>query len=213
MEGFVTAIEPQPRRGGKRVNVFLNDRYALSLPLELAESLCIGQFVSTEQFDSLHGGDEHARALDAALHFLGYRPRSESEIRTRLRSKGYAEVIVDQVMARLTELRLLDDRSFAAYWVEQRQGRAPRGRRLIDQELRSKGVSVDAIANATEDSVDESELAYSAGQKRANALASLDEREFKQRLGAYLQRRGFDWESIASAIRRLRAETQQNRIP
>jgi len=39
MEGFVTAIEPQPRRGGKRVNVFLDDRYALSLPLELADSV------------------------------------------------------------------------------------------------------------------------------------------------------------------------------
>src|SRR5215212_1937714 len=145
MEGYVTAIEPQPRRGGKRVNIFLNDRYALSLPLELADSLRIGQFVSSEQFDTLHGGDERTRALDAALHFLGYRPRSESEIRTRLRTKGYAEVVIDQVMARLTELKLVDDQSFAAYWAEQRQGRAPRGRRLIDRELRSKGVSVDAI--------------------------------------------------------------------
>ncbi|HEX3245288.1 MAG TPA: RecX family transcriptional regulator [Chloroflexota bacterium] len=206
MEGYVTAIEPQPRTRGKRVNVFLNDRYALSLPLELAESLRIGQFVSSEQFDSLHGGDERARALDSALHFLGYRPRSESEIRTRLRSKGYADVIVDRVMARLAELKLVDDRSFAAYWLEQRQGRSPRGRRLIDGELRSKGVSPDTIASAAEDSADESELAYIAGQKRANALAALDEREFKQRLGAYLQRRGFDWESISSAIRRLRAD-------
>ncbi len=206
MEGFITAIEPQQRRGGKRVNVFLDDRYALSVRLDMADSLRVGQFISSEQFRRLCDGDERARALDAALQFLGYRPRSEKELRTRLKSKGYSDVILDHIIHRLGELDLVDDKAFAAYWVEQRQGRAPRGRRLIDQELRMKGVAVETIQNATEDSTDEAELAYRAGEKRARALASLDDREFKQRLGAFLQRRGFDWESISTAVRRLRAD-------
>jgi regulatory protein len=213
MEGFVTAIEPQQRRGGKRVNVFLDDRYGLSLKIELADSLRVGQFVSSTQFEALCTNDERSRAMDAALHLLGYRPRSEKELRTRLSSKGFNEHILDHVIARLGELKLVDDQAFAAYWVEQRQGRAPRGRRLIDRELRGKGVAVETAASAVEDASDEVELAYRAGQKRAAALASLDERAFKQRLGAYLQRRGFDWESVTSAVRRLRAELDQARVP
>jgi regulatory protein len=213
MEGFVTAIEPQQRRGGKRVNVFLDDRYALSLSVELADSLRVGQLVSSDQFDSLCRSDEQRRALDAALHLLGYRPRSEKELRNRLTSRGFRGDVLDHVFTRLRELKLVDDQAFAAYWVEQRQGRSPRGRRLIDRELRTKGVAVETVAQAVDESSDESDLAYRAGQKRAAVLASLDERTFKQRLGAYLQRRGFDWQAISTAVRRLRADTEQGRTP
>ncbi|MFN0071704.1 MAG: regulatory protein RecX [Chloroflexota bacterium] len=206
MEGVVTAIEPQQRGGGKRVNVFLNDRYALSLQLELADALRIGQFISSAQFLVLANSDERARAMDVALHLLGYRPRSEKELRARLHTKGYPAVILDQVIARLEELKLVDDQAFASYWVEQRQGRAPRGRRLINQELRMKGVDADVVADATRDSADEQELAYRAGLKKAQVLASLDERVFQQRLGAFLQRRGFDWDSVSTAVRRLRQD-------
>jgi regulatory protein len=209
MEGFVTAIEPQQRRGGKRVNVFLDDRYALSLKLELADSIRVGQFVSADQFEALHRNDQRSQALDAALHLLGYRPRSEKELRTRLTSKGFTGEVLEHAIARLRELKLVDDQAFAAYWVEQRQGRTPRGRRLIDRELRMKGVTADTVAQAVEGSSDESELAYRAGQKRAATLASLEERVFVQRLGAYLQRRGFDWEAISTAVRRLRADVDE----
>jgi regulatory protein len=211
MEGFVTAIEPQQRRGGKRVNVFLDDRYALSLKLELADSLRVGQFVSADQFEALHRSDERGRALDTALQLLGYRPRSEKELRTRLTSKGFTGDVLEHVIARLRELKLVDDQAFAAYWVEQRQGRNPRGRRLIDRELRMKGVAADTVTQAFDSSSDDSELAYRAGQKRAAALASLDGRTFQQRLSAYLQRRGFDWEAISTAVRRLREDVEQHR--
>ena len=188
MEGTITAIEPQQRRGGKRVNVFLEHRYALSIQIELADSLKVGQFISSATFGELCGRDERARAMDAALHFLGHRPRSEREIRTRLQSKGYSPEILDAIVARLAELKLIDDAAFATYWVEQRQGRAPRGRRLINQELRQKGVDAAVIEQASSPSVDDADLAYRAGLKKARSLALLDERTFRQRLGGFLQR-------------------------
>src|SRR5262245_24226293 len=116
MEGFVTALEPQQRRGGKRINVFLDGRYALSLESELADSLRVGQLISADKFNSLIGDDERARGLDVALQFLSHRPRSEREIRTRLRSKGFVDGLIDRVIARLVDLKLVDDREFAAYW-------------------------------------------------------------------------------------------------
>ena len=41
---------------------------------------------------------------------------------------------------------------------------------------------------------------------RAHQLAELDERAFKQRLGQFLARRGFDWDTIAAVVERLRSE-------
>ena len=53
---------------------------------------------------------------------------------------------------------------------------------------------------------DEADDAYRAVQKHAQRLAVADQREFRQRLGQYLLRRGFDWEAIESATNRLWAE-------
>lgn len=189
------------------MNVFLDDRYALSVDLELASTLQIGQHISEADFQRLRGDDERARAMDAALHLLGYRPRSEQELSTRLSGKGFAPELIQAVLERLAQLNLVNDQSFAEYWVQQRQGRAPKGQRLITQELRRKGIDAETAKTATDDAdADESELAYRAGQKKAQSLANLDAKTFQQRLGAYLQRRGFDWEATRTAERRLRAE-------
>jgi regulatory protein len=207
LEGTITQIAPQPRRGGRRLNVFLDDRYALSVDLELASTLHIGQHISHADFERLRGDDERARAMDAALRLLGYRPRSTQELTMRLAGKGFTPDLIHAVLERLARLDLVNDQSFAQYWVQQRQGRAPRGQRLITQELRRKGIDAETARQATdESSEDESELAYRAGLKKAQSLAGLDVRTFQQRLCAYLQRRGFDWEATRAAERRLRAE-------
>lgn len=206
MNGVITCIEAQARRGGRRLNVFLDDRYALSLTVELAAPLRVGQRLSEAEFEALCDTDERARALDSALRLLGYRPRSEQEIRERLSSKRYVPTTIDATVERLRQLKLVDDRAFAEFWTEQRRGRSPRGHRLIALELRGKGVQADVVQQVTGESEDESELAYRAGLKKARALATTDERDFRQKLAAYLQRRGFDWETVAGAVRRLRAE-------
>src|SRR5690348_1667809 len=79
--GTVSAIEQQERRGGKRCNVYLDGRYAFSLTTDLAlQELRVGDAVSAERHADLVVKDQQARALDAALTFLGPRPRSEREI-------------------------------------------------------------------------------------------------------------------------------------
>ena len=43
---------------------------------------------------------------------------------------------------------------------------------------------------------DDDDGAYRAAQRKAVSLRALDERTFKQRLGAFLQRRGYGYEII-----------------
>jgi regulatory protein len=204
----VSAIEPQERRGGKRCNVFLDGRYAFSLTTELAvQELRVGQAISAERYAALVVKDQQARAFDAALHFLGARPRSEREIRDRLARHEFDGQVVDRVVARLRELRLIDDAAFAAYWVEQRATHRPRGARLLKQELRQKGLSQDVVTEALPEE-DDQEGAYRAVQRKAASLRALDERTFKQRLGAFLQRRGYSYETMKAVVSRLWRETR-----
>ena len=45
--------------------------------------------------------------------------------------------------------------------------------------------------------------AYRAAVRRAHQLGELDERAFRQRVGQFLGRRGFEWDTIASVVERL----------
>src|SRR6266516_3730969 len=185
MEGIVTAIQPQRQRGGRRVNVFVDGRYAFSLERDLADLVRVGQPISELKTAELLLEDEQARAFEAALAFLSYRPRSEREVRERLQKKDVPPRILESVIERLRRLRLVDDQDFARYWVEQRQTHRPRGARLLRQELRRKGVDPDTTAAAleqSEETEDPVEAACRAGQRKAKALSSPDSREFQQRL-------------------------------
>src|SRR5829696_2727534 len=108
--GTVSAIEPQERRGGRRSNVYLDGRYAFSLTTDLAvQELHVGDAISAERYSAMVLKDQHARAYDAALHFLGARPRSEREIRDRLARHEFDVQVVDRVIERLRRIRLVDD--------------------------------------------------------------------------------------------------------
>jgi regulatory protein len=205
MDGIITAIEPQVRGGGKRANVFVDGRYAFSLTIDLAAGLRVGDAVDASTASRLLNEDQRARVYDAALRFLGTRPRSEREIRTRLAKHQFAPELIDGAIERLRRIGLVDDAAFAEYWVEQRQTHRPRGGRLLKQELRAKGVDVETATAAIPDD-DDAEGAYRAAQRKAQSLRALDERTFKQRLGAFLQRRGFSYDTTRSVVNRLWSE-------
>ena len=206
MAGTITAVEPQQRRGGRRYNVFVDGEFALSLDASLAVTLRVEQPLDDAALAALREADERQRALDAAFILLSYRPRSAREVETRLRQKGYSPTAIEAARARLDHYGLVDDAAFARYWVEQRQTYRPRGAAALRAELRARGVGAEEIATALPADADEDEAAYRAALPRLRRLAGLDRATFRQRLGAYLQRRGFGHAACAAAVERLWAE-------
>ena len=206
----MTALEPQTRRGGRRVNVFVDGRYALSLDVSVAAQLRVEQEVDAATLAELAAADERRRALDAAFGLLAYRPRSASEVEARLRQRGYSAAAIAAARARLDQFGLVDDGAFARYWVEQRQAFRPRGSAALRAELRARGVGAEEIASAVPADADEGDAAYRAALPRLRSLAGLDRRTFRQRLTGYLQRRGFGHGACAAAVERLWAEASAN---
>jgi len=205
MAGVITAVEVQAKRRN-RVNVYLDRAFAFGLTNLVAEQAGLrpGLFLSDEQIQRLLSAEAMQQALDTALAFLSYRPRSESEVRRNLSSKKIPEPLIDEVLARLRASGLIDDAAFARYWAENRETFSPRGQRLLKAELRQKGISPDTIAETLEASeVDELSGAYRVAEKKARSLRNLDKRTFWQRLSAHLARRGFDYEVIHEVVSRL----------
>jgi regulatory protein len=147
--------------------------------------------------------------LDTALRFLAQRPRTEYEVRQRLRRAGVDEAAAEATLRQLRQHRLVDDAAFARYWLEQRQTFRPRGARLLRAELARLGVEATLAreVTASESEAVTAEDAYRAAARRAGQLRGLERRAFEARLGAFLGRRGFEWDTIAGVVERLWQET------
>jgi hypothetical protein len=133
--GTVTKLQVQKRRRD-RVNVYLDGRYAFSLPEMEAVKLRRGQVLSDADIAQLRHRDELSKAYNLALGYLSYRPRSQAEVQTHLQRKGYHEALVAEVLARLQDAGLVDDVEFAQYWVENRMQFRPKGPVALRYELR-----------------------------------------------------------------------------
>ena len=199
----VTVIETQMKRKG-RVKVLLDRGFAFSLSLPVAAEVGLhkGQTLSLPEIEMLKSADRLQRSLNSILKYLSPRPRSEAEIRARLNRHGFDADTIQQVLAKLKERGLVDDIAFARFWRENRESFRPLSRRLIELELKQKGVNAETIAEATA-GVDDELSVYRAAQKKARSLEGLDYSSFRKRLGAFLKRRGFDYELINRTIDRI----------
>ena len=150
--------------------------------------------------------------MSAALHYLTRRPRSEAELRSRLRQRGFEDEYVDKTLSKLKEQGLTDDVAFARLWTENRESFSPRSRFLLQRELRKKGLGEETIAEAVE-GVDEESSAYRAAQKKARTLNTSDYSSFQSKLIGFLRRRGFGYEVCRRTVRQVwqeRSEGGQN---
>ena len=82
----------------------------------------------------------HEKAKQRAFRLLAMRARSEKELRSKLREKGFDESVVEAVASRLRELNYLNDESFAREWARNLAVNKLFGNRRIEASLMEKGV-------------------------------------------------------------------------
>jgi regulatory protein len=143
--------------------------------------------------------------FDCALRVLALRDHSETEVRRKLKQKGYDEGEIEGSVERLRELGYLDDARFARSFAESsiRNGRGYGAR--LKMELARRGVAGVIVQETLQ------ELGEEFGE--AETLARTIERRFsgfdphnatekeKRKVVAYLQRKGFTLSAILAGLR------------
>ncbi len=134
------------------------------------------------------------------------RPRSEFEIRTRLKEKGYGDSIIDEVVEELRKAGDIDDEKFARFWIESRMHLNPVGDVILRHELKQKGVRdsvIEATLEAKIKNFDEYEVAFNMARDRFERFKKLDRPKAAKRLYDFLVRRGFKYENVQKIIEEL----------
>lgn len=201
-------------RRGDRISIYIDEKFTLSLEKNLVVDLGIykGLGVTKRDIKGWERVDMCERLYKNVLNLITRRPRSKREIYLYLERKLFKveekERIVQKVLLKLEKQGYIDDLSFATWWVNERMSYKPRGKFLIQQELRQKGVNHDIIARAIEkaglDSEKEMEYALKLGKKKKKFLGNLKNDKDKRKFFNYLIGKGFGYSVIRRVYEKLK---------
>jgi regulatory protein len=204
--GLITKIERQ-QKNKKRYSIYINEEYSFSVHEDvlISHSISKGDEIDGNGLKQILKEEEKKKCERLGLHYLSYRPRTVAEMVRHLKAKEYDEDTIDDLTQEWIKLGYLDDLAFAKQWVEERVRYKKKGRLLLREELKQKGVST-KIVHEVLDHVDQEEeykACLELAQKKIKTLKNLVDQKEKYKLYSYLQRRGFTFELIQSVLLEL----------
>ena len=167
--------------------------------------LRVGLEIEAEVLQKLIQADEDMRAKNCALELLSSQSYSKNQMAHQLDQKGFSTEAIDITLEDLEQLGHIKDENFAKQWVARRQRSKPKGKKLLEHELTNQSIdktTVDRVLAGIHDA-EETDIALQVARKQAKRYQALPLDVAKRRLHGFLLRRGFDYETIQSVIKRV----------
>jgi regulatory protein len=204
----ITRIENQKRRPGRK-NIYADGAFLAGVSTETLVRLALrtGDEIGPDQLKVLQKTEELHSARNTALRFLSARPRTEREVRNKLREKEFGDEEIARTLDDLRRSGLLDDDAFARMYIRDTLTLRPAGRLLLAHKLALLGVPKSIVQKAIEEAFGETDQAETARAlaeqfvaKARAARRNESPDRLRHRLAAYLGRRGFTWDVIQPVI-------------
>lgn len=146
--------------------------------------------------------DLRSEAMARAGRMLALRPRTEKELRDRLREADFGDEVVEDTIERLYELKLLDDEDFAVKLIRERSRRAGLGPKALRAELQRRGVDRStADAALTRSGLDEETAATELAEKLVRRWIRHPVAAQAGKLQQALLRKGYSWDAAEAAVK------------
>ena len=196
----ITSITAQSK-DKRRCNVYVDGRFYCGLTLEsvVKYRLKVGQSIDAERLSEIQLESERNTALDKALTYISASQKTKREIRTYLEGKGYLPPVCEYVLEKMSDYGFADDGAYATAYAE--SAIKKKGKRLIEMELKRKGISDEEIDAATQDLGGEAETAKRILEKYMRGKEM--DKTTLQKAYRHLMGKGFDYDTAREALRLL----------
>ena len=189
----------------KRSKVFIDGEFAFVLYNgELRDfDIKVGNELSEDKYNEIECGLLPKRAKLRAMNLLQKRDYTEKQLRDKLSDGMYPQDCIDTAIDYVKSYRYVDDERYAEDYINYQMSGRSRNRIIMD--LMNKGISKDIILNKLEElyseSGDENEIIQIRQLliKKKYDAQTIDHKE-KQKLIAFLMRRGYDISTIKKAM-------------
>jgi regulatory protein len=197
-------------KGAKDIIIHFEDDEYLILALEvfLKSGLKKNDELSNDRFSFFERENRLYHIKQRAFRYLGRRLHSASELRTKLRQKGYEIEMIDYVISELEEKSYLDDSVFASVFVEEKFRSKLWSESKLKAELIKRGVKPSIISEVLSNKFSEEDDYKNALTVALKKYKILQERNFdlkttKKKLISFLNTRGYNYETIKQVCDKL----------
>lgn len=157
--------------------------------------------------DNFEGGllakmsESYTKLLQYAFKILGRKRYTVLEMEKKLREyckkKNWKTENMVKIIDRLLELKYLDDQQYCSDYVATRTKLKPRGKFLLERELKLKGINKEIIQQTMKEiELNEFDLALEALQRKERQWKDLSPEKKREKAFRFLGSRGFNSETI-----------------
>lgn len=159
-----------------------------------------------EDIEELKNLSDYCRGKSRALWYLDRKDYTEKELYNKLLRAGFNSRISAQVVARLKELGLVDDKRFARNYAE-KNANANISKRASISKMLNKGVPYE-LAKATTQEVEVDENTQLENLIEKKYLRKLQTENGLQKVYSALVRRGFSYGAVKSILKKYSQELE-----
>lgn len=201
----VTSVQTQKKRAD-RVSLFHKKTFLIGLSQSVRQSfdIGVGTRLTRSLWEQICRAEERMEIRDHLLRLLGRRSHTRTELFRKGRQKNGDSELLEEELNRLEEKGYLDNAGFAKQFVHDKLHLRGWGPRKIRGELRRRGVAgpqADEAIREESDALDLTGICVDLALKRRRHFLR-EEEPFRrrQKIAAWLQRKGYTRESIMAAM-------------
>lgn len=174
--------------------------------MQIHKGMVLNEDVKRELLLAVEGN----RAERMAIYYLGFQARTAAQVRKYLREKEFSQGTIENTIEQLQQRGYIQDEEYAKQFVNERLRVRPRGRYLLAEELKQRGISGEIISQVLAQILEEEEL--EACKKLAMKRLGKQDPHSEGWKGAkiktirHLQGKGFPYSIIQRALTDLEKE-------
>ena len=202
----ITKIEYQ-KKNKERFNIYIDDEYgfAVDISILIKYSLKKGMELDDALIDEILLSEEEISVYNYGISVLSRYFKSEYELRLKMKNKGFNPQLIDNAISILKERKYLDDERYCEMFINDKINISKHGVRKIKEALYYKGIDKEIIEEKIKSisAESEEERALLLGEKKLLNIKENDNRKKMSKLSNYLLGKGFEYETVNRALRKL----------
>lgn len=205
---IITKVEQQ-KNNQHRFSIYLDDKYSFSVSEDtlVKTRLRKGMEVDRVEIEKILQEEDFNLCKNYGLKLLGYKSRSEYEIKEKMINKGFSKDSIEKSLQYFREENYINDREYAERYIKDRINLKKLGYHRIKNELYKRNIDssiVEELLNEYISFSDEYERALELAIKKAKTTyRSQDVQALYRKLGGYLQRQGYSMDIITKVLREV----------
>lgn len=189
------------------------EKIRVSEDLLIEKRLLKGQELSDEIIQEIRASDNVEAGFQLALNHLNYQARTEKEMRNYLVKKEIASTDREKIIQRLISMKLINDQQFSESYVRTQIKISDKGPKVIEQQLKQKGLSLEDIQHGLAEYSLDHQLAI-AQQVAIKAMKRYQTKSFqeaKQKVFYHLLQKGFTSELTERVMQEIAFEKDEEK--